>query len=76
MEIEIDMASRELTKQKQLSGHQREHYSVANLSTEVIRMETGLPTKEVFHITVNYVAKLLWKIKCSWALSIRPKIPE
>ena len=49
VEIELDMTSRELTRQKELSGYQREHYSVANLSTEVIRMETGLPTKEVFH---------------------------
>ena len=57
VEIGIDMASRELTKHKQLSGYQREHYSVANLSTEVIRIETGLPTKEIFHITVNYVAR-------------------
>ena len=57
VEIELDMTSRELTKQKELSGYQREHYSVANLSTEVIRMETGLPTKEVFYIIVNYVAR-------------------
>ena len=57
VEIELDMTSRELTKQKELSGYQREHYSVANLTTEVIRMETGLPTKEVFDIIVNYVAR-------------------
>ena len=57
VEIELDMTSRELTKQNELSGYQREHYSVANLSTEVIRMETGLPTKEVFYIIVNYVAR-------------------
>ena len=57
VEIELDMTSRELTKQNELSGYQREHYSVANLSTEVIRMETGLPTKEVFYIFVNYVAR-------------------
>ena len=44
VESELDMTS-------------REHYSVANLSTEVIRMETGLPTKEVFYIIVNYVAR-------------------
>ena len=57
VEIELDMTPRELTKQKELSGYQREHYSVANLSTEVIRMETGIPTKEVFDIIVNYVAR-------------------
>ena len=39
-------------------------YSVANLSTEleVIRMETGLPTKEVFYIVVNYVARFKGRI--------------
>ena len=57
VETELDMASRELTKHKELSGYQREHYSVANLGTEVIHMETGLPTKEVFYIIVNYVAR-------------------
>ena len=55
VEIELDKTSRELTKQKELSGYLREHQSVANLSTEFIRMETGLPTKEVFYIVVNYV---------------------
>ena len=47
VEIVLDMASRELTKHKELKGHQREHYSVAKLCTEVLRIETGLPTKEV-----------------------------
>ena len=56
VEIEVDMASRELTKHKKLSGYQREHYSMANLGTEVIRMETVFPTEEVFYIIVNYVA--------------------
>ena len=56
VEIEVDMASRELTKHKKLSGYQREHYSMANLGTEVIRMETVLPAEEVFYIIVNYVA--------------------
>ena len=30
VEIEVDMASRELTKHKELSGYQREHYPMAN----------------------------------------------
>ena len=47
VEIVLDMASRELTKHKELKGYQREHYSVAKLGTEVLRIETGLPTKEV-----------------------------
>ena len=51
VEIELDMTSTELTRQKELSGYQREHYSVANPSTGVIHMETGLPTKEVFDIS-------------------------
>ena len=54
VEIELDMTS---TEQNKLSGYQREHYSVASLSTEVIHMETGLPIKEVFDIIVNYVAR-------------------
>lgn len=50
------MASRKFARHKELSGYQRKHYSVANISTEVLRMETGLPNKEVFYIIVNYVA--------------------
>ena len=62
VEIELDMTSRELTKQNELRGYQREHYSVANLSTEFKRMETGLSTKEVFYIVVNYVARFKGRI--------------
>ena len=42
VEIGLDIASTELTKHKELSGYQRERYSVtvADLGTEVIRMKT------------------------------------
>ena len=50
------MASKELARHKELSGYQKKHYSVANMSTEVLCMETGLPNEEVFYIIVNYVA--------------------
>lgn len=57
LEIELDITSRELAKHQQQRSYQRAHYSAANLSTDVVRMETGLPTKDVFQIVVNYVSR-------------------
>ena len=57
LEIELDITTRELEKKQDQSNYHKEHYSVAKLNTEVLQMETGLPTKEIFLIVVNYVAR-------------------
>ncbi|XP_031549228.1 uncharacterized protein LOC116286789 [Actinia tenebrosa] len=54
---ELDMVKRDLEEKQQYLSYMSTHYSVSNLSTEVIRMETGLPTGEVFNIVVSYAAR-------------------
>ncbi len=39
-------------------SYKRKHYTVSELSAEVITMETGLPTKEVFTIVVLYALRI------------------
>ncbi|KXJ04400.1 hypothetical protein AC249_AIPGENE9823, partial [Exaiptasia diaphana] len=50
LKAELEEMRRELETYKEKAAYQRSHYSVSTLSPEVIRMETGLPTKEVFDI--------------------------
>lgn len=57
LEAEVDHLSRELTEREQTEHYQRNRYSVSAISPEVIRMETGLPTKEVFDIFVKYTQR-------------------
>lgn len=56
LEVELDLTKQELYSHQETKNYQRTHYSVSCLSSEVIRMETGLPTKEVFNIVVEYAA--------------------
>ena len=51
------MTAKELEKHKEKDKYLRERYSVQSLSHDVLRMETGLPTKEVFDIVVKYVVR-------------------
>lgn len=57
LEAELDCVKNELKQQEQSTQYKKGHYSASTLSSEVIRMETGLPTKEVFQIVVNYVSR-------------------
>lgn len=57
LEAELESKNRELEKYKETETYQRSHYSVRNLTPEVLRMETGLPTKEVFDIVVLYALR-------------------
>lgn len=57
LEAELDLAKRELEQQRETAQYQRTHYSASTLTTDVLRMETGLPTKEVFQIVVNYASR-------------------
>jgi len=57
LEAELDLLRRELDNCQESAKYQATHYSVSNLSVNVVRMETGLPTREVFNIVVNYAAR-------------------
>ena len=54
LEAELEQAKREIIDQKEKNDYIKKHYTVSTLSEDVLKMETGLPTREVFHIVVNY----------------------
>lgn len=55
LQAELDFATRELQELKKNINYKRTHYTVSSIDTETLRMETGLPTKEVFDIVVRHV---------------------
>ena len=57
LEAELDCLKKELSELKEQQVYQRTRYSVAAMDSEVLRMETGLPTKDVFQIVVNYISR-------------------
>ncbi|KXJ09133.1 hypothetical protein AC249_AIPGENE21903 [Exaiptasia diaphana] len=57
LEAELQSKSKELEVYKEKAAYHRSHYSASTLSEEVIRMETGLPTREVFNIVVLYALR-------------------
>lgn len=56
LQVELDMVKRELDTCEESADYQKTHYSVSKLNADVIKMETGPPTKEIFDIVVEYVA--------------------
>ena len=56
-EAELDFANRELKELNQTVQYKRNKYTVSALEGDVIRMETGLPTKEVCNIVVNHALR-------------------
>lgn len=57
LQTELDCATRELQKLKKTNIYKRTHYTASSIDTETLRMETGLPTKEVFDIVVMHVKR-------------------
>ena len=57
LEEELDLANRELKELDQTVQYKRDKYTVSALEGDVIRMETGLPTKEVFNIVVKHALR-------------------
>ena len=55
-EAELNVAKKELNYHHDTMQYQKKHHSVSILTSEVIRMETGFPTKEIFTIVVDYTA--------------------
>lgn len=68
LEAELHLAKQELSSQQDTIEYQKTHYSVSMMTSEVLRMETGLPTKEIFNIVVNYASKFKNSISyyCGW----------
>ena len=57
LEAELQQAKSEIIDLKEKKGYLQKHYTVSTLNQDVLRMETGLPTKDVFHIVVNYTIR-------------------
>ena len=57
LEAELQQAKRDLTDLKQKTDYLHKYYTVSVLGEDVLKMETGLPTKEVFLIVVKYTRR-------------------
>ena len=57
LEAELDLAKRGLKNLEYTLHYKNRCYIVTELSGDVIRMETGLPTKEVFHFVVRHALR-------------------
>ena len=50
-----NMAQRDLTDLKEKNNHYlQKNYTVSTLDEDTLKMETGLPTREIFHISQLY----------------------
>ena len=47
LEAELDQAREDLQDMQEKESYTQKHYTVSELSAEVLRMETGLPTEDV-----------------------------
>ena len=57
LEAELDKAKRDLKNLEERLQYKTRCYTVTELSDDVVRMETGLPTKEVFEIVVRHALR-------------------
>ena len=53
LEAELSQAREELQDIQEKGSYTQNHYTVSGVSVEVLRMETGLSTKEIFLITCS-----------------------
>ena len=57
LEAELDLAKRELENLEEKLHYKNRCYTVTELPRDVIWMETGLPTKDVFDIVVRHASR-------------------
>ena len=57
LEAELDQAREDLQDMQEKESYAQKHYTVSELSAEVLRMETGLPTKAIFNIVVLHALR-------------------
>ena len=51
-----------IKQQREAAQYQRTHYFGSTLTTDVFRLENGLPTKEVFRIVENYASRFKYSL--------------
>ena len=59
LQAELDSTRADLEKERQENVYKKTHYTASKLNEAVIRMETGLPTKEIFEIVVKHVSRFV-----------------
>ena len=57
LEAELNQTKEELKNMQEKENYKQKHYTVSGLNAEVLRMETGLPTKEIFNIVVLHALR-------------------
>ena len=57
LEAELDQEREGLQDMQEKESYAQKHYTVSEMSAEVLRMETGLATKEVFNIVVLHALR-------------------
>ena len=57
LEAELDQVKKELADVQARENYWKKSYIISRLTAEVIRMETGLPTREGFDIVVNHALR-------------------
>ena len=57
LEAELDQVKKELADVQAREKYWKKSITISRLIAEVIRMETGLPTREVFDIVVNHALR-------------------
>ena len=62
LQAELDSTRADLEKERQENVYKKTHYTASKLNEAVIRMETGLPTKEIFEIVVKHVSRFVSSI--------------
>ena len=65
LEAELKQAEREITDLKEKIGYLKNHYTVSTLDEDVLKMETGLATRDVFNIVVRYTERIKDQINYS-----------
>ena len=57
LEAELNQTKEELKNMQEKENYKQKHYTVSGLNAGVLRMETGLPTKEIFNIVVLHALR-------------------
>ena len=69
---ELKQAEREITDLKEKMGYLKNHYTVFTLDEDVLKMEAGLATRDIFNSVVSYAERLKDQINylASWRVEI------
>ena len=72
LEAELKQAKREITDLKEKMGQLKSHYTVFTLDEDVLKMEAGLATRDIFNSVDSYAERLKDQINylADWRVEI------